>query len=488
MRRYRTYIPVLAAFIGSLLLSLIALYCDPILGRDSALYVDIASIFSDEGFARPAERFDWPWLSLMIALVHKGTGLSLITSGHLLMAFMMAGTCALLTRATQLLSPNADWWGCLASLSIPAFNAYRDAILREPGFWMFTALGLVSIGLWSKRSDRRSLYLVIAACSIILAMSFRLEAVFLFGALGCSVVFQYTKSASQRRKRWPLYACLCLLLVANIIYLEIPNVLQQNVRIGYYLELLSPSTLTSRLDITGALLAEQVLEKYSRNDAELILLFGFLGVILFTSIKLLGPFVVTLAFSGRAIVRKPVDNVTVFIFAALLLYLLVLMIFFIQQNFMIDRYTALFHILATPLVALSAWQFQQRFPIGGKVIAVIAILLALSNVISFSDNRTHYLSAGEWINQNIPTDRAVYYTDGRISFYAGRRYLSPGISEEQAIGPHFESYDYFVLESSQVNPPIRQRLESGELELLSEFSNGKRHQLIVLGKPNAAQN
>lgn len=487
MYPYRIYSPALCAFIASLALSFIALYFNPILGRDSARYVDVASIFATEGFTNLTDHFDWPWLSLVVALIHKGTGLTIIGSGNLLMAVLMAGTCALLTRSTQLLNPAAAWWGCLTSLSLPAFNGYREAILREPGFWMFAALSLVTVGLWSKRAHTGWPYLMIATCSIIAAMCFRLEAAFLFGSLCFVVIYQHAKSFRPQKNLLLLCACLFLMfLIAAVAYFVTIDGLHST-RINYYLRLLNLNTVTANLETSATILADSVLRKYSHDDAELILLLGFFGVIVFNSLKLLGPYTLTLAIAGRGLLKRPMDSMTIFAFSSAVLYLLILIIFFIQKSFMIDRYIATLHILTMPLIALSAWQFKQRFPVAGKILAAFAILLALSNVISLSDKRTHYLPAAEWIDLHLPADSRTYYSDGRISFYAGRHYQSPAIDEDQALGSHFENYDYFILEQAQDSPLLEQHLQAGHLELLAKFSNGVRRQVIILGKVNGAR-
>jgi hypothetical protein len=486
MSQHHIHYPAICALSGSLLLSLIAIYFNPILARDSTLYVDIAGAFVSEGFANPTGRFDWPWLAVMIAVIHNVTGFTLIVSGHLLMATLMAGTCALLTRATQLLNPAAAWWGCLASLSLPAFNAYRDSILREPGFWMFSALSLLAVGLWAKHPGRDWRYLALTALSIIAAMLFRLEAVFLFGALTLTVMYGYVSSSSRRKIFWLLGACGLLLLLFVVTYSMIFDAIQ-NERVNYYLQLLNPGAVLTRLEASASVLAENILQKYSHDDATLILIFGFTGVILWNSAKLLGPYVITLAFAGRGLIERPVTSMSVFVLCAIGLYLLVLLIFFTQQGFMIDRYTALIHILAMPLIALSAWQFSERYPIAGKILAAIAILVALSNVVSLSDKRTHYFPAAEWIERNIPVDSRTYYADGRISFYAGRGYQISGQNEKDALGAQFGNYDYFVLESAHDSELLKLRIEADELKLLARFSNGGRRQLIILGKPADTQ-
>lgn len=478
MLRKCIYFPVIGAFAGSILLSLLALYFDPILARDSTLYIDVAGFFAREGLAAPTDRFDWPWLSIIIALVHKYTGLSLVASGHLIMAVQMASMCAILTRATQLLYPQAAWWGCLASLSLPAFNQYRDAVLREPGFWMFTALTLMIVAAWSKANSKHLTFILSATLSITAAMFFRLEAVFLFGALIATAAYR----AKCTQNLYPtLYSLLAITLCfLAYYYLTTSDTLDSN-RLEYYSQLLNPQSVISNLNESALLLKSHVLEKYAHDNASLVIIFGYLGVILFTILKLFGPFLFALNVFGTDLLKSRWSSVSVFYVSGILLYIAVLLIFFIQQDFIIDRYVAVIHILALPLLATNSWKLKNRFPVGGALLATVAILVALSNVISFSDNRTHYEPAGQWINQNLPAESPIYYADGRISFYAGRHYQPPPFEEQMALGKYFELYDFFVLESIE-SPALERRLANGDLETIAEFSNGGRHTIIVLGK------
>ena len=62
----RLLAPTTLTFIGSLILSLVAVYFEPILGRDASLYIENAYIYVNEGAATLLTRFSWPWISALM--------------------------------------------------------------------------------------------------------------------------------------------------------------------------------------------------------------------------------------------------------------------------------------------------------------------------------------------------------------------------------------------------------------------------------------
>ncbi len=472
----RTNTPILATVIGSLALSLIALYFNPILGRDSALYLDIAKSYTSTDISELLRRFNWPWMSILIAQIHTLTGFSIINSGYLINGALMAGTCAAITKATQLMNPSAAWWACLASLSIPAFNVYRDHVVREAGFWMFGALTLILVILWSRHRDIR--HLLLSGIMILLSAIFRLEAVFLFGPLLTVVLAAYLQNKSPRI----ILSLMLFVLIfcSGMIYLATKAV-ETSERAQYYLGMINPARLVTQLHDIGVAFASSSLEKYSQDDAAIILVFGFAGLILWRAALLAGPFLIPALLTRSLKIKDGNKLPLVFITAAIVSYLAVLMTFFIQQRFMIDRYISLLHVLAVPILAIGALQFSARYPRTGRALIVVAILCALSNVVSLSPKRTHYLLASAWISNNLPLDASVYYADGRIAFYADRGYLQGPLPEEHALTDHSQTYQYFVFEELQLDSAFNDLLAEHQLQVLAEFTNGQGRHLAIVG-------
>ena len=75
--------PVWLAFLGSVLLSLIAVMGTATVGRDAALYIDIAQQVTEQGPNVAWASFDWPWFSFLLAGTHTVLRLPLELSAYL---------------------------------------------------------------------------------------------------------------------------------------------------------------------------------------------------------------------------------------------------------------------------------------------------------------------------------------------------------------------------------------------------------------------
>src|SRR5690606_1527353 len=74
--------PARLALVGSLLLSWLAVYFEPVLGRGASFSVDNARVYLEPGLEALLAEFSWPWSSALIGLPHQFTGLALITSAY----------------------------------------------------------------------------------------------------------------------------------------------------------------------------------------------------------------------------------------------------------------------------------------------------------------------------------------------------------------------------------------------------------------------
>lgn len=469
--------PCRTAFLTSLALSWIAIQFEPILQRDAALYIETAQHFEFGNAASLRERFNWPWLSILIGVLSTLTFLPAITVGYGVISLFFAGTCAVLTRLTQRIEPRAGWWGCLVALSIPAFNGYRDGILREPGFWFFSSLAIL-LSLPSTRRRYRNLCL--ACLSILAAALFRLEAVFLFGAIFLAAFWQ-ASSFWQAHKRHAIILVALTTLLLVIASLTAPLLAAQSERVAYYIQLLHPEQLAHALDARAQSVAEHVVAHHSRDDAHAIIIFGYFGVILFHAVRLLGPFAIPLLMrpwvGGPSASTHPASKL---ILVALLLYATVLFVFFVQNSFIVPRYISFLHVLGTPLLAIVCWGWAQG--VGSKwkhCLIALSLMVAVGNVVSLSDKRTHYLVAAEWIERNLPEQQATYYQDPRVSFYAGRGFKGVW-HEPDILQKRFDDYRYFVLERPESDPEIQSLIAAGHARVLMSFTNGETRFLTVL--------
>lgn len=472
--------PVKTALVASLVLSLIAVLGEVTVGKDAAFYLDIADNVSEQGLGATQERFNWPWFVLLLAGLHAYLGLPLELAAYLLCGIFMAGTCALMVDIVRRQAPHAAWWALVVVLAMPAFNQFRGDILREFGFWFFSVLTLWLALHWQLRGGWWRALLIFGA--IFAAVLFRLEAVLLVPALALWQAPMLFRS-ERRGQALQLYLLLALLaslggvgLVGLITVLEFPIA-----RIAHYVNLINPWHLVESFGAFAAQLGDSMTHKYSQDDAGLILFFGLLATLVIKFVQLLGPF--GLLLLDRASWRELPGALRRFSLTgwAAVLYFLVLLTFFVQEQFINSRYLSFLNLLAVPFMALLLTSFAQRYPRLGRVLLVIALLMMIANVVSLGAKKTHFVEAGNWLSQHVERDAKIFYEDPRIGYYAGFGYdeLTPPVQEALAAP---ESYAYLLIEADGDEPWLLEWLEQHGRRVLARFANRKDDAVLVIGR------
>jgi hypothetical protein len=460
--------PVRTAFIGSVMLSLLALQKGT-LNRDGMLYVETARIYIEQGFGAAATHFNLPFLSILMALVSMGTGLNLEASGHLLNILFMAGACALLVACASRMFPEAVWPICLVILAVPGFNDYRDELVREYGNWFFIMLSFWLALIWVEK-PRWSMALAVQL-SLIVAALFRPEALVFFGAL---VMWRFFAAAGM--ERWRQSLMLGGLPLAGLALLMVL----------YASGELSISRLSGdfgRFKLAGfegkaAALAAGLIE-YAKDQAPRILVMGSLGLVPLKFFTKMSVFIVPFfyAFSGNTF-RTTLSRCALFVWA-LIFHALVLCVFALDLQFLAGRYVAPLTLYAAPLAGYGLWLLLKRFPQGGMAMVVISLLIMAGNAISLSPGKYQYVEAGAWLARNATESERVYIESARASYYAGWRYAgtAPNRARLQK-GLSAGAFDLIVLEVTRKEPDVEKLLQDLKVERVAVF--GQRNEAIVI--------
>lgn len=467
--------PVWLAFFGSLLLSLIAVMGTATVGRDAALYIDVAQQVTEHGPNVAWASFDWPWFSLLLAATHSILRLPLELSAYLWCGLFFAGTSALMVDCVRQRSPDITRWACLVMLAMPAVNAFRNDIIRECGFWFFCTLALWLALRWQARGGwLRAAFIHMA---IVAAALFRLEALLLIPALA---LWQLPSLWSSSRRL--SFFQFSLLPILGLLVVSVTGVLM-SARVVLYLDMIEPRGVFASFQMLCDQFANSLINKYSQDEAGRIIFFGILATMTITFVKLMGPFAVPFILRRNwGVLGIYWRDYRPFAWAALL-YLVVLVLFFIKQQFMNARYMSFLNLLFVPVLAMGVAAFAREFPRLGKGLVVLALLVMLSNVISTGAGKTHYIEAGRWMSSHVESDAPTYFSDGRISYYAGRGYVLPVLTQEEAISPaHAGDYRYFVIEAKGDEPWLNEWLAAHKLRILEHFANRKGATVVVIGR------
>lgn len=465
--------PVFLAFFFSVILSLIAIFGTITIGKDGAFYIDIARSISNNGLSVAFERFSWPWYSILIAFIHDATGFNHEFIAYLATILFMAGTCSLTVSMVKRKSPETVYWAMLLVLSVPVFNNFRAEIIRETGFWFFIVLAVWLVLFDSKINFLRGFFIQLA---ITAAALFRLEALFLIPAIFIYFLFR-KNSASEQSRFVALFKCFYgfffLFLLGFFAVLSTDFLAQP--RVAQNLYLINPYNIYKSFVFVSDSFAQAVLLKWSHSDAAVIVFFGFLAALVLRIISYAGiASLILLDKNGRKGLIEGAKKYKLHLIA-MILYFIVLLIFFFQVKFINSRYSALLLILSVPILAVAVHDCKLKWPKLANLFVFLSLLLMLSNVISISTKKTHYLEAANWVQKNTKITDRIYYEDSRVAYYADRGYPSmPLITEVMKNKNYIDSYDYFIIESDFKNNFFLQWMEENNLIIAAEKSNGKK--------------
>lgn len=464
--------PVQATFLGSLSLSLVALLNNPTINRDGILYVETARIFLQDGYIAATKSFNWPFLSILMALVSKLTGIGLEKTGHLLNAVFMAGASAFVVAGTERRIPQASWSICIVVLALPGLNDYRDELLREYGCWFFTMLAFWLALRWEETPFWGTALVVQASLTI--AALFRPEALAFFPALVMWQLFSGPKGEKWRRTL--MLGGLPLLAFVALITLFLGGQLEASHRLAGELSRINTASFDAK-----AMALSDALIPYAKDQAKTILFMGSLAIIPLKFLKQLGIFIVPLFFLLQCNgLRTSLSRAPLFAWA-LLAHLFVLSAFVIDLQFLAGRYVAVLSLLAAPFIGLGLVLLTQRFPRWKKVVLFLSFLIMLSNVVSLTPRETYLIQAGKWLAENGHSSERTYVEGSRTAYYAGwtidrtgepedRQHLSESIQKGR--------YDLVVLEVSHRDTDIDSWLENNNLRVLKRFRSARNDSVI----------
>jgi hypothetical protein len=254
-------------------------------------------------------------------------------------------------------------------------------------------------------------------------------------------------------------------------------------RIARNLYLVNPYAIYKSFFVVSDGFAETMLLKWSHSDAATIVFFGFLVALIIRIITYAGiASLVLLDATGRKGLIEGAKKYKLNIIS-IVLYFIVLLVFFFQVKFINSRYSALLLILSIPILTVAVYNVRLKWPKLVNVFVFLSILLMLSNVISTSTKKTHYLQAADWIKEHTNATDKIYYEDSRVAYYADRGYPSmPFVTDVLSNKNYFNSYDYLVVESDVDNEIFLKWIEDNNLIVMAENSNGKKSMFVLASK------
>jgi len=471
--------PVLVALLGSVLLSLLAFSQATIVGRDAALYLDLARQAGEHGPTAVFRVYDWPWFSLLLAATRSVFGLPLEAAAYLWCTVFTAGTSAVLVLVTLRFSPGCGYWASLVALSLPAFNQFRGDIIREHGSWFFCVLALHLALQWLARGGWWRAAAIQAAIAV--GALFRLEAAILVPALAASLLGELNTRQGWKRLLQLNALPLAGAVAASLALLSGGEISQP--RIANFVALIDPQALLVSLDAMARPFADTILEYHAKEDARQILLFGLVLTLLVKFCALNGPLCLPLLYRANWIAVGEYWRRLRPLAWTWILYLCVLLVFFIRFRFINSRYTSFLNLLVVPLLTMALILFCRSHARWSRIVVLVLLLLMLSNVVSRGPGKTHYLEAAAWMAENTRADDPVYYEDARIAYYAGRGYPMTDVTAQQVMSAdQAPEFRYYVFTHQPNDDTLQPWLAKQRKQLVRRFTNRKGETVLVIGE------
>jgi hypothetical protein len=406
----------------------IGMFMGEVINRDGIVYVNAAQAFKDGGVGASMQVYNWPFYSILFALVSKLTGLPLETAAHLVNTVLMLIIVDAFLRLSDSLDTvnHRPWIAALVILGFPPVD-HRLEIYRDWGYLAFSLCAFVVLVRFWKASQGKKADALAWQFYIFMALLFRVEAAGLIVIAPLALLFQ-DRPWKQRIHRFISLNY----LIWVVMGLGLGLILMGKLPAGKLTDLsayLDPASVLIQFDQTADLISTHALNKYTDDYAQLILTSGIIAMIGWMILDNLGFFLVLVTVVGLYRYKLPKVGGFTLVYWLLAVVFVVLLVFLATKMMAISRFALLGSVLlllfTVHYVSLFAADQDSGLPLWKYWWGFILIGLVLGCLISLSalpDYKGYIREGGIWIDENLPTDVPLISNDSIIEYYARRPY------------------------------------------------------------------
>lgn len=410
----------------SLLLSLWLILIDPIINRDAILYLRTAEAYLHDGLLASLALFDRPFLPILMGLLHRATGISLLHCGLIFSAVFYALLSTAFVSTVRLLGGDrrVQIIAAIVILSHPSIADGRDSIMRDPPFWAFSLLAFRALLLYVRQPTLK--HNIQWFAFIVGATLFRFEGVF-FAMLAPLAVFAAADRVHRLRISLHLLALpLAAITLGGVVILLVQRVLLPESQLfpdigGYVNKLMAFPRVFSDISLATG---DALLVFSSKSDAKIATIAGLAAILLINLIRaVMWPYVIVLAWGRVQDLCKIIPRqFRILLNAHLMIGVIYLVLFILSNRFMLERYSHIFTIfvaLYIPFILNSALAKERR-PLT-KILAILVLVGMSIDVAGSLGNRKIYKrDASQWLISNTPEQATIVSNSKYIAYFSGR--------------------------------------------------------------------
>ncbi|GAB3283161.1 hypothetical protein [Parahaliea aestuarii] len=485
--------------IASLLLSLWLIYLDPLINRDGVLYLRAAQAYLSEGLAASRELFGRPVLSILIAELHRLSGLPLATLGQALTTLCYIGLSVgmVATVATLGGDRRVQLFAAILILSYPVLNDYRSSIMRDPAYW--------ACMIWALRGLLRYAHQPSAGRQwawygwMLLAILFRFEGLFflVLAPLALLLPGVVARKSDALRLLLPPLLAVAVGLAAVVIHQGTqPDGGQLFPIISHYVE--QVVGLPDRFHQLASDTAAALLVFSAREDAGWVAVTGLLTILMLNVFRAISwPWLAVLVWGY---LRRGWERIAPrdqrLLNANICIALLYLALFTFGKHFMLERYASIVALLCMPYLAFTLSGLWQRAGgRAGKVIAALLLIGTVGDVLHNGDYKKAFIAdAARWLREQTPANASLAANDMYIAWSSQRSYdWSQYSAHDYGVNDLFQrpdlwqGRDYLAMEVKRAELPQWQRfLEQEQLQEVQVFGSSGRRSIHIVNLRGAA--
>lgn len=369
----------------------------------------------------------WPFYSFLIYSAEQATKISYYNSAQLLNALFSLLSVTTFIAIIHYLKGTARimCWGAFVILLAHEFNAVREYIVRDHGFWAFYLLSLLFLLKFFRTWHWA--YALSWSASLILATLFRIEGAFFLLSLPFLTFFMNTQSFKQRSKSFlqlNVFSLLGIVLLSSWVLLHHQNNLDHIGRINEIeYQLLNGFRLaTEHFNTSAYSLGEHLLNQYSEHDAPLILflvLIAWYLVALVSNLSIIYAGLVIYAWWRKIPTLEYSDKWVVYGYLAI--NVLITAVFLVENMFLSKRYLlalSLTLMLWVPFALDNLWQQWSTKKISLMLILALIFIFSLSGIFDFGYSKKYISDAGKWLETHVPANASLYSNDYQVMYYS----------------------------------------------------------------------
>ncbi len=486
--------PYTIGIISSLLISILLINLNPFFNPDAVLYLRAAEAFNIGGLDAAIELYPRPFYSILIGFIQQISGCNIINAAYWLNTALLTLLISAFVATAGIFTDKKHVYLIAVCIIIPfaEINEYRHLIIRDFGCWAFS---LIAINCFLRHYlNLRIKFLFGWVAATIVASLFRPEAIILLLLPLCRVAD--LSNPNQLLKRYYsqiLGVGLCLLL----IILAADLTLQTHIYTGI-LEVINRELQTfhevqsERFIETSNHFAEQILNRYSAEYAQPVLMTGLLYIFFAKLFGLLGPIYLVAIFMAILLTRKlqiiPRNILYPYLFSLILLTLPVLT-FLANRQFLQARYTMLIALMLLLILPAMLNILYEKHPnyfcnVWKKLGLIILLLYVfIDSLVSFGHSKNYMLEGINWLQANASKNDSIYSNNAQLAYLSGLNTDWKDSREFQYSGviTSTSRYSFWAVKINRKNQALQAVMQHKlkHLTKVASFANERGDKLVI---------